>query len=134
LPLGVNFINVKRGILHTNVLSYVHQSQNLTRKAAKKTFVQKICAFNIDEIDARCRCLQHFMSSFFANMLSPKKIYTQTKSSLIVWKCYVLLFFYLQFVSLKVFGEINSGGNIYWASFGNFVRFWLLSALYPWYL
>jgi len=40
-------------ILHTNVLSYVFQSQNVTRKNAKKDFCTKNCAFNVDEIDGR---------------------------------------------------------------------------------
>jgi len=38
------------------------QSQTLSRE---KTFVRKICAFNVDEIDHRSQIRQHFICSFF---------------------------------------------------------------------
>jgi len=36
------------------------------------TFVQKICTFNINEIDYRCQFHQHFTGTFCANIFSPK--------------------------------------------------------------
>jgi len=39
---------------------------NVTRKSCQSvTFVQKICTFNIDEIDYRRQFNQHFTSNFF---------------------------------------------------------------------
>ncbi len=50
---GVNFINVIRANFCTNVVSAAFSSYMYVVKAAKKTFVQKNCTFNVDEIDYR---------------------------------------------------------------------------------
>ncbi len=60
-----NSSTLNERVFHTNVLLYVRQSQNVTRKAAKKTFVQKIRTFNVDEIDGRSTFHRHLTSSFF---------------------------------------------------------------------
>jgi len=48
-------------------------------KAAKTTFAQKICMFNIDEIDYLCQFHQHFMRPFSANILAQKKFKPKTQ-------------------------------------------------------
>jgi len=51
---GVNFINIKRTIFlyecHFGSFYYVHVTR---KKLPKPTIVQKICAFNVAEIDGR---------------------------------------------------------------------------------
>ncbi len=49
-------------MFHTEVCSNSNSKQ---RKAAQKTFVQKNCVYNVDEIDTRSLFHQHFMSSFY---------------------------------------------------------------------
>jgi hypothetical protein len=62
---GVNFINIKR--MHISYercfgsFYYVHVTG---KKAAETTLIQKICAFNVDEIDGSCR---HNGSIFLAS-------------------------------------------------------------------
>ncbi len=57
---GVNFIN----IFCTNMFWQLLSSYMYVAKAAKTTFVRKICTFNIDEIDNRCHlnsiCFEKF--------------------------------------------------------------------------
>ncbi len=60
---GVNFINLKR----TN-FSYETSFRQLFSSdmyVKKLTFVQKICTFNVGEIDTCCQFHQHFTSSFY---------------------------------------------------------------------
>jgi len=48
------------------------------KKAAEKTFVQKMCMFNVDEIDGRCQFHQHMHSAFLCkqdeNLFSVHKL------------------------------------------------------------
>jgi len=46
-------------------------------KAAKTTFVQKICTKNVDEIDHCSQFHQHFKSSFCTKKILPKKSQSQ---------------------------------------------------------
>jgi len=49
------------------------QSQKGTKeKIGKAHFVQKICAYNVDEIDTCSQFHQHFMQEFFIQMLFPQ--------------------------------------------------------------
>jgi len=85
---GVNFINV----IFTNFsyerrFFYVH----VTRE--NKTFVQKICTYNVDEIDYRCQFQQHFTRAFFN------------------WKCFGhTAFLYLHF-GFVIFWRKNIGAK-----------------------
>jgi len=52
LKLVVNFINVfANAFFCTNVISAAFLVTCTVEKAAKMTFVRKICTFNVDEID-----------------------------------------------------------------------------------
>jgi len=71
---GVNFINVKgTNFSYEHCFGsfyYVHVTR---KKAAKTTFIRKICSFNIDEIDGRCHFQQLFTCSFYASRSQKRK-------------------------------------------------------------
>ncbi len=60
-PAGVNFINVKHAnFLYERYFDSFFSSNMYIVKAAETTFVQKICTFNVDEIDTCPRLAKFF--------------------------------------------------------------------------
>ncbi len=60
---------------------YIHVTR---KKAAEMTFVRKICAFNVDEIDTLSQFHQHCMHTLFV-----RKCFAQFFSSYILALAYV---------------------------------------------
>jgi hypothetical protein len=63
---GLNFINILCArVFRTNVVLADFSSYVYLEKAAETTFVQKMRAFYVDEIDGRSQFHQHLMRKFF---------------------------------------------------------------------
>jgi len=107
---GVNFINVKRtNFSYKRCFGNVHVTW---KKLPKPMFVQKICAFNVDEIDPCGQFHQHFKHAFlvwkwieklFSNYIRLCNFWHQN----IVQKC-------VQKMSMKLTPVVNLT-NILWA-------------------
>ncbi len=67
LPSISSTLNVQ--IFCTNIIFYVHVTRE---KLLKRRFIQKICAFNADEIDTYHQFHQHFTQAFFVQNLGAK--------------------------------------------------------------
>jgi hypothetical protein len=66
---GVNFINIFCAHFMYEILS--PKPKRNKKSCQKVTFVRRMRAFTIDEIDARCQFHQHFTQNFFDDILLP---------------------------------------------------------------